>query len=80
MSSEEDEEQYQTFSTDMNPPAVSQRSTILWEEPINIATISSGFEQSDFLVRESKGKRVYFDFFEEAFNYVSFVILLFFGL
>lgn len=71
MSSEEDEDQYQTFSTDMNPPADSQRSTILSEEPINIATISSGFEQADFLVRELKGKRVYFDFFEEAFNYVS---------
>lgn len=41
------------------------------EQPIHIATISSGFEQSDFLVRELKGQRVYFDFFEEAFNYVS---------
>lgn len=39
--------------------------------PINIATISSGFEKGDFLVREIKGQRVYFDFFEEAFNYVS---------
>uniref|UniRef100_A0A7S2E868 Uncharacterized protein n=1 Tax=Ditylum brightwellii TaxID=49249 RepID=A0A7S2E868_9STRA len=39
--------------------------------PMNIATISSGFEKSDFLVREEKGQRVYFDFFEEAFNYIS---------
>ncbi len=39
--------------------------------PINLATISSGFEKGDFLVREEKGQRVYFDFFEEAFNYVS---------
>lgn len=37
---------------------------------INIATISAGFEKSDFLVREEKGHRVFFDFFEEAFNYV----------
>lgn len=39
--------------------------------PINIATISSGFEKGDFLVREIKGQRVYFDFFEEAFNYLA---------
>eukprot|EP00568_Trieres_chinensis_P007451 CAMPEP_0183291788 /NCGR_PEP_ID=MMETSP0160_2-20130417/1077_1 /TAXON_ID=2839 ORGANISM="Odontella Sinensis, Strain Grunow 1884" /NCGR_SAMPLE_ID=MMETSP0160_2 /ASSEMBLY_ACC=CAM_ASM_000250 /LENGTH=141 /DNA_ID=CAMNT_0025452633 /DNA_START=79 /DNA_END=504 /DNA_ORIENTATION=- len=39
--------------------------------PMNIATISSGFEKGDFLVREEKGLRVYFDFFEEAFNYIS---------
>ena len=38
---------------------------------INLCTISSGFEKGDFLVREEKGQRVYFDFFEEAFNYVS---------
>lgn len=38
---------------------------------MNLATISSGFEKGDFLVREEKGQRVYFDFFEEAFNYVS---------
>jgi hypothetical protein len=38
--------------------------------PVNLATISSGFEKGDFLVREEKGQRVYFDFFEEAFNYV----------
>lgn len=39
--------------------------------PVNLATISSGFEKGDFLVREEKGQRVYFDFFEEAFNYVA---------
>ena len=40
---------------------------------INIATIStsSGFEKGDFLVREEKGMRVYFDSFEEAFNYIA---------
>ena len=40
--------------------------------PISIATISSGFEKGDFLVREEKGQRVYFDFFEEAFNYIAY--------
>jgi len=39
--------------------------------PQNIATISAGFEKGDFLVREEQGARVYFDFFEEAFNYIS---------
>jgi len=39
--------------------------------PLNIATISAGFEKGYFLVREEKGLRVYFDFFEEAFNYIS---------
>ena len=32
--------------------------------PRCIATISAGFEKGDFLVREEKGQRVYFDFFE----------------
>ena len=40
--------------------------------PVSIATISSGFEKGDFLVREEKGQRVYFDFFEEAFNYIAY--------
>ncbi len=40
--------------------------------PISIATISSGFEKGDFLVREEKGQRVYFDFIEEAFNYIAY--------
>jgi len=39
--------------------------------PQNIATISAGFEKGDFLVREERGNRVFFDFFEEAFNYIS---------
>mmetsp|Transcript_14018 Transcript_14018/g.19694 ORF Transcript_14018/g.19694 Transcript_14018/m.19694 type:complete len:129 (+) Transcript_14018:141-527(+) len=39
--------------------------------PVNIATISAGFEKGDFLVREEQGNRVYFDFFEEAFNYIA---------
>ena len=34
--------------------------------PMNIATISAGFEKGDFLVREEQGNRVYFDFFEEV--------------
>ena len=40
--------------------------------PRCIATISAGFEKGDFLVREEKGQRVYFDFFEEAFNYIAY--------
>lgn len=39
--------------------------------PMNISTISAGFEKGDFLVREEQGNRVYFDFFEE----VSFTFL-----
>mmetsp|Transcript_22736 Transcript_22736/g.31755 ORF Transcript_22736/g.31755 Transcript_22736/m.31755 type:complete len:128 (+) Transcript_22736:135-518(+) len=39
--------------------------------PVNIATISAGFEKGDFLVREEQGNRVYFDFFEESFNYIA---------
>jgi hypothetical protein len=39
--------------------------------PFNIATISAGFDKGDFLVREEQGNRVYFDFFEEAFNYIA---------
>lgn len=81
MSSDEENDQNQTFTTmaselgnklTLNPPAAVSQNSRLSGEPINIASISSGFEQSDFLVRESKGQRVYFDFFEEAFNYVSF--------
>lgn len=50
-------------------PQVQQEQRIAG--PVNLATISSGFEKGDFLVREEKGQRVYFDFFEEAFNYVA---------
>ena len=55
-----------TNETEPTPMPVSVKKV-----PINLATISSGFEKGDFLVREEKGQRVYFDFFEEAFNYVS---------
>ena len=44
---------------------------IIRKYPRCIATISAGFEKGDFLVREEKGQRVYFDFFEEAFNYIA---------
>ena len=40
--------------------------TALNSSPMNIATISAGFEKGDFLVREEQGNRVYFDFFEEV--------------
>eukprot|EP00984_Skeletonema_dohrnii_P027066 scaffold16495_cov76-Skeletonema_dohrnii-CCMP3373.AAC.2 len=46
-------------------------SEITRKYPRCIATISAGFEKGDFLVREEKGQRVYFDFFEEAFNYIA---------
>ena len=46
-------------------------SEITQRYPRCIATISAGFEKGDFLVREEKGQRVYFDFFEEAFNYIA---------
>ena len=39
-------------------------------QPTLIASISAGFEKGDYLVREEKGSNVYFDFFEEAFNFV----------
>jgi hypothetical protein len=50
----------------------SKNETMVNEEktsdagPMNIATISAGFEKGDFLVREEQGNRVYFDFFEEV--------------
>ena len=47
---------------------VSEPNTMMKKEasPMNIATISAGFEKGDFLVREEQGNRVYFDFFEEV--------------
>lgn len=39
-------------------------------QPVLIASISAGFEKGDFLVREEKGSNIYFDFFEEAFNFI----------
>lgn len=50
-------------------PAMIDEATIVIPEgpsPMNIATISAGFEKGDFLVREEQGNRVYFDFFEEV--------------
>ncbi len=58
-----------TDSADIEPAGPPNSSSTA--VPINIATISSGFEKGDFLVREIKGQRLYFDFFEEAFNFVS---------
>ena len=52
--------------------APSSGAQLVGSPVISIATISSGFEKGDFLVREEKGQRVYFDFFEEAFNYVAY--------
>ena len=53
-------------------PEVPQMSPVeQGKRPVNIATISAGFEKGDFLVREEQGNRVYFDFFEEAFNYIA---------
>ena len=42
--------------------------------PLNIATISAGFEKGDFLVREEQGNRVYFDFFEEVRQLIDFLL------
>ena len=50
---------------------MSANNNITRKYPRCIATISAGFEKGDFLVREEKGQRVYFDFFEEAFNYIA---------
>lgn len=50
---------------------MSTHEQIVQKFPRCIATISAGFEKGDFLVREEKGQRVYFDFFEEAFNYIA---------
>lgn len=51
----------------MTEEAASMINKVPIEEtvgPVNIATISAGFEKGDFLVREEQGNRVYFDFFE----------------
>ena len=50
-----------TNNTAMNDEKVAPDAA-----PMNIATISAGFEKGDFLVREEQGNRVYFDFFEEV--------------
>jgi hypothetical protein len=44
----------------------TEKKTLIESNPMNIATISAGFEKGDFLVREEQGNRVYFDFFEEV--------------
>ena len=63
----------QSFVSAMTEEAILEKMPL--EEtrggPMNVATISAGFEKGDFLVREEQGNRVYFDFFEEAFNYIS---------
>ena len=40
-------------------------------QPLLIATISAGFDKGDYLIREERGQNVYFDFFEEAYNYAT---------
>mmetsp|Transcript_9858 Transcript_9858/g.24120 ORF Transcript_9858/g.24120 Transcript_9858/m.24120 type:complete len:128 (-) Transcript_9858:154-537(-) len=57
---------------DLHPMATGDAIRSKIGSPVSIATISSGFEKGDFLVREEKGQRVYFDFFEEAFNYIAY--------
>ncbi|KAL3766835.1 hypothetical protein ACHAWO_002273 [Cyclotella atomus] len=54
----------------LEPPAAAPRPPKRSAQPMLIASISAGFEKGDFLVREEKGSNVYFDFFEEAFNFV----------
>lgn len=54
----------------LEPPAAVPRPPKRSHQPMLIASISAGFEKGDFLVREEKGSNVYFDFFEEAFNFV----------
>jgi len=55
----------------MQATMMSKVKPILENKLMNIATISAGFEKGDFLVRKEQGNRMYFDFFEEAFNYIS---------
>jgi hypothetical protein len=52
------------------PAAAAPRYPPRSYQPTLIASISAGFEKGDYLVREEKGSNVYFDFFEEAFNFV----------
>jgi hypothetical protein len=49
-----------------NETTTTKKMTANDSSPMNIATISAGFEKGDFLVREEQGNRVYFDFFEEV--------------
>jgi hypothetical protein len=50
----------------MSNETTAKKMTANDSSPMNIATISAGFEKGDFLVREEQGNRVYFDFFEEV--------------
>jgi hypothetical protein len=50
----------------MSNETTTKKMTANDSSPMNIATISAGFEKGDFLVREEQGNRVYFDFFEEV--------------
>ena len=43
---------------------------------MNIATISSGFEKGDFLVREEKGQRVYVSASVYMFAYLFYYICI----
>ena len=58
------------YASKSDPSGSSQQG----KQVISIATISSGFEKGDFLVREEKGQRVYFDFFEEVRLLVCFAL------
>lgn len=66
-----DDAKHRSFVSEMTEEAMPEKLTLEEPGPRNIATISAGFEKGDFLVREEQGNRVYFDFFEEAFNYIS---------
>jgi hypothetical protein len=50
----------------MSNETTTKKMTAADSSPMNIATISAGFEKGEFLVREEQGNRVYFDFFEEV--------------
>jgi ATP-dependent 26S proteasome regulatory subunit len=50
----------------MATETTQKKMSVTDSSPMNIATISAGFEKGDFLVREEQGNRVYFDFFEEV--------------
>jgi len=52
-----------------NLPSRSPQPPPRTYQPLLIATISAGFDKGDYLIREERGANVYFDFFEEAYNY-----------
>ncbi|KAL9187779.1 hypothetical protein ACHAXT_006157 [Thalassiosira profunda] len=59
---------YQPPPTPTPTPIPSTPRTI---HPQLICTISAGFEKGDYLIREERGSNVYFDFFEEAYNFAT---------